>query len=157
MDALDRARDKFLGPEEDISKDSVRFERLVPKPKPVKEGTRCWTLGTSLEPNTNIEAPCANGKAKEGATEYHDIAQDMVVVSNQTSIHVVANTQKNKQASTALAMEDMGQAPEGINEILKSEFVRHGMGPLGCKENFAYHAVQCNLAYAGMLHNATIP
>jgi hypothetical protein len=46
-------------------------------------------------------------------------------------------------------MEDMGQAPKGIKDILESEFARHGMAPLGCEGNFAYHAVQCNLAYAG--------
>ncbi|KAJ2921956.1 hypothetical protein H1R20_g15136, partial [Candolleomyces eurysporus] len=131
MDALDRARDKFMGPEEDITPDSVRFERLDPKPKPVKKNTRCWTLGCSLEPNTNVEAPCANGKAIGEVTEYHGIAHDVVV------------------ASTSLAMEDMEQAPEGVKDVLKSEFERHGMAPLGCAGNFAYHAVQCNLAYAG--------
>ncbi|KAJ2934226.1 hypothetical protein H1R20_g2866, partial [Candolleomyces eurysporus] len=131
MDALDAARDKFMGPENKITEDSVRFERLNPKPKPVKPDTRCWSLGTSLEPNTNIEAPCANGKVKAGVTEYNDICHDLVV------------------ASTSLAMEDMECAPDGIKEVIKSEFDRHRMAPLGWRGNFAYHAVQCNLAYAG--------
>lgn len=151
MDALDRARDNFMGPDEDITADSIRFERLDPKPKPVKEDTRCWTLGMSLEPNTNIEAPCANGKAKDGPTEYNAITHDLVVVSIRTQIDRFSDAQCPPQASTGLAMEDMGQAPEGIEETLKSEFVRHGMAPLGCEGNFAYHAVQCNLAYAGTL------
>jgi hypothetical protein len=86
MKALDDARDKFMGPEEEITEDSVRFERLDSKPKPVKKGTRCWTLGTSLEPNTNIEAPCANGKVGGGVKEYNDISHDLVVVSSVLSI-----------------------------------------------------------------------
>ncbi|KAJ2914453.1 hypothetical protein MD484_g5959, partial [Candolleomyces efflorescens] len=131
MQALDCARDKFIGPVDEITEDSVLFERLKPKPKPVKEGTRCWALGTTLEPNTNIEAPCANGKSNEGEREYHEIVRDLVV------------------ASTSLAMEDVAHAPEGIREVLQSEFERHGGAPLGCEDNFAYHAVQCNLAYAG--------
>jgi hypothetical protein len=73
-----------MGPDEDVTDVSVRFERLEPKPKPVKENTRCWTLGTTLELNTNVEAPCANGKAKEGPTEYHNITHDDVVVSGST-------------------------------------------------------------------------
>ncbi|KAJ2918799.1 hypothetical protein MD484_g1636, partial [Candolleomyces efflorescens] len=128
---MDQARDKFMGPEEEITEDSVHFERLDPKPNPVKKGTRCWTLGYSLEPNTNIEAPCANGKANGEAKEYHDITQALIM------------------ASTTVAMEDMEHAPEGIKEVLKSEFHRHGMAPLGCSHNWAYHAVQCNLAFAG--------
>ncbi|KAJ2911682.1 hypothetical protein MD484_g8731, partial [Candolleomyces efflorescens] len=128
---LDLARDKFMGPVEEITETSVHFERLKPKPKPVKEGTRCWSLGTTLEPNTNIEAPCANTKANNGVREYHDIGHDIVV------------------ASTKLAMEDIGHAPEGIREVLKAEFDRHGGPPLGCAENYAYHSVQCNLAFAG--------
>jgi hypothetical protein len=81
MDALDDARNKFMGPEEDITEDSVLFERLDPKPTPVKKDTRCWTLGYSVEPNTNIEAPCANGKGIGGATAYNDTAQAVVTVS----------------------------------------------------------------------------
>jgi hypothetical protein len=80
MSALDSARKKFMGPVEEITEDSVRFERLKPKPKPIKEGTKCWALGTILEPNTNIEAPCANGKTNEGEREYHAIVHDVVVV-----------------------------------------------------------------------------
>ncbi|KAJ2911780.1 hypothetical protein MD484_g8634, partial [Candolleomyces efflorescens] len=122
MDALDNARDKFMGPEEDITEDSVLFERLDPKPIPVKKDTRCWTLGYSLEPNTNIEAPCANNKGIGGATAYHDTAQAVVT------------------ASTDCAMEDMEHAPDAIKKVLKSEFERHGMAPLGSSNNWAYHA-----------------
>ncbi|KAJ2915573.1 hypothetical protein MD484_g4825, partial [Candolleomyces efflorescens] len=113
MKALDDARDMFMGPKEDITEDSVHFERLDPRPKPVKK------------------APCANGKVKGGVKEYNIISHDLVV------------------ASTNLAMEDMEQAPEGVRDVLKSEFDRHGMAPLGWRGNYAYHAVQCNLAYAG--------
>ncbi|RXW16849.1 hypothetical protein EST38_g9008 [Candolleomyces aberdarensis] len=129
--ALDKARDKFMGPEDEITEKSVQFERLKPTPKPVKKGTRCWTLGSSLEPNTNIEAPCANGKWKGQTTELHRTTQEVVTVS------------------TRMAMEDMAHAPDEVQEVLKGDFERHGMGPLGCKENYAYHTVQCNLAYVG--------
>jgi hypothetical protein len=148
MSALDAAREKFMGPVEEITEDSVLFERLKPKPKLVKEGTRCWALGTILEPNTNIEAPCANGKTNKGEKEYHDIVHDVVVVSAGDHL-VQCGTNDNKQASTSLAMEDIEQAPEGIQEVIRAKFERHGGAPLGCENNFAYCAVQCNLAYAG--------
>ncbi|KAJ2924203.1 hypothetical protein H1R20_g12884, partial [Candolleomyces eurysporus] len=129
--ALDNARGRFMGPEDEITEKSVRFERLKPTPKPVKKGTRCWTMGSSLEPNTNIEAPCANGKWMGQTTEIHETTQDVV------------------SASTSMAMEDMAHAPAEVQEVLKANFERHGMAPLGCKDNYAYHTVQCNLAYAG--------
>ena len=47
-------------------------------------------------------------------------------------------------------MEDMVHAPAEVREVLKGEFERNGMAPLGSKDNYAYHTVQCNLAYAGM-------
>ncbi|RXW19796.1 hypothetical protein EST38_g6063 [Candolleomyces aberdarensis] len=128
---LDEARDMFMGPEDEITETSVRFERLKPTPKPVKTGTRCWTLGTSLEPNTNIEAPCANGKWKGQTTELHETTRAVVT------------------ASTSMAMEDMAHAPAEVQEVLKGEFERNGTAPLGSKDNYAYHTVQCNLAYAG--------
>ncbi|KAJ2924235.1 hypothetical protein H1R20_g12861, partial [Candolleomyces eurysporus] len=129
--ALDKARDMFMGPEDEITEKSVRFERLKPTPKPVKTGTRCWTLGASLEPNTNIEAPCANGKWRGETTELHETTRAVVT------------------ASTSMAMEDMAHAPADVQEVLKGEFKRNGTAPLGSKDNYAYHTVQCNLAYAG--------
>ena len=88
MDDLDHARDKFMGPVAEITESAVRFERLKPKPKPVKEGTRCWSLGTTLEPNTNIEAPCANSKTNNGVREYHEISHDLVVVGRYSLVVV---------------------------------------------------------------------
>lgn len=52
-----------------------------------------------------------------------------------------------------MAMQDMAHAPEEVQEVLKEDFERHGMAPLGCPENYAYHTVQCNLAYAGTIED----
>lgn len=79
--ALDAARDQFMGPEDNITDKSVRFERLKPTPKPVKKKTRCWTLGSSLGPNTNVEVPCANGKWRGETTELHETTRDLMEVS----------------------------------------------------------------------------
>ncbi|KAJ2933501.1 hypothetical protein H1R20_g3595, partial [Candolleomyces eurysporus] len=130
--ALDNARGRFMGPEDKITEKSVRFERLKPTPKPVKKGTRCWTMGSSLELNTNIEAPCANGKWMGQTTKIHETTQDVI------------------SASMSMAMEDMAHAPAEVQDVLKADFERHGMAPLGCKDNYAYHTVHCNLAYAGI-------
>ncbi|KAJ2918333.1 hypothetical protein MD484_g2073, partial [Candolleomyces efflorescens] len=130
-ECLDRAMDGFLGPQDELTPDSVLFERLKPRPTPVGNSTRCYTLGPSLEPNTDIEAPCANSKWRGELVDYHKLTTPLL------------------KASTTLAMRSMEEAPPEVQEVLRQEFDRLGTGSIGCDGNYAFNTVQCNIAYAG--------
>lgn len=86
-DKFNNARDEALGSR--VERDQHQPSKLIPKKKKAtttagagvyyernkyaksvnKEGVRCYTLGTSSEPLTNIVAPCASGKLKASNME----------------------------------------------------------------------------------------
>jgi hypothetical protein len=72
-EAITQARDRCIGPDEDVSRSmpmksqnrytsGIAFERND-LAKPVKKGTRCYTLGNSAEGPTLIMAPNKGAKA----------------------------------------------------------------------------------------------
>lgn len=69
---LDAARNKALGPADQRTREvpelmngiytgGTAIERS-PRAKPVKEGTRCFTLASSYQPPNRVMSPCAPGK-----------------------------------------------------------------------------------------------
>jgi hypothetical protein len=80
---------KALGPEESRTSSSVRFERLKETRTFEKDkSTRVYTLAQSLEQSRGIVAPCANGKWREGGTEYHSIVKPLSSVCLLIATHI---------------------------------------------------------------------
>ncbi|KAH6902961.1 hypothetical protein BKA70DRAFT_1433938 [Coprinopsis sp. MPI-PUGE-AT-0042] len=122
---------RALGPEETRTPTSVQFERLKEtKTFDKDQSTRVYTIAQSLEQSRGIVAPCANGKWKEGGSEYHSTVKSLT------------------RAVSRLAMANMAFAPAGVQAALREHANALNLPAIGCSGNYAYGTIQANIAHA---------
>ncbi|KAH6905100.1 hypothetical protein BKA70DRAFT_1431186 [Coprinopsis sp. MPI-PUGE-AT-0042] len=130
-EAMQAATLKALGPEDSQTTTSVRFERLEEtKTFERDKTTRVYTIAQSLEQSRGIVAPCANGKWKEGGSEYHSIVKSL------------------SNAVSRMAMVNMTCAPVGTQRALRKHAEVLNLPPIGCSGNYGYGTIQANIAHA---------
>ncbi|RXW13663.1 hypothetical protein EST38_g12190 [Candolleomyces aberdarensis] len=129
---LQSATDKAFGSMEERKKESVRFERL-PNAKPVSGSKRCYTFGPSSEYGVDIVAPCSTLKCDKGSTELTEYAKTVKDILSAVSI---------------LAVKSLETGPSEVLDIIKGQTNVIGMPRIGYEGNWAFPAVQVNLAAA---------
>lgn len=89
-EAITKIRDLCIGPLEEVSRDKpqesrghytggIAFERNE-RAQPVKEGTRCYTIGNSAEGPTQIMAPNKGAKVVTSNDESLEMRRDLLLV-----------------------------------------------------------------------------
>ncbi|KAG2008581.1 hypothetical protein CC2G_013998 [Coprinopsis cinerea AmutBmut pab1-1] len=129
LGALDNAVELLLGAKENRTDTEVHIERLRPRVDGIKGG-RCYPMANSYEKQRECMAPCANVKIGKEEGEVHKIAHDLT------------------RATTKMAMRSMDEAPERIQTCLRDHANRLGLPCVGTDTNYAFHAIQLNLAPA---------
>lgn len=143
--ALDQATHIALGPKAGRTRTTVAIDRYF---KPVKPDTRCFNVASSLERQPTIVAPTAQLKAEANEDEVRKISSRLTSVSFEVSAYfsMAQTLTVSPQAVAPMAMLNMEQAPLSIQEPIRRRTEMLGLPRVGSVNNWAYQALQCNVA-----------